>query len=164
MPWHLPEDLAHFRRHTMGHPVIMGRATYESLDERFRPLPGRRNIILTRSGRRFPGAETASSFEEARALVGGELAWVMGGAQVYEAAMPYVDGIIVTDIDIDIGSADAVAPILSDWATPGPRTWEVVGSDPDRGWHQAANGIHYRFTALKRRGTDPWDGNPLANT
>ena len=66
MPWHLPEDLAHFRRLTTGHPVIMGRATWESLGTKYQPLPGRRNIILTRSGMTFPGCETVSSFEEAK--------------------------------------------------------------------------------------------------
>lgn len=163
MPWHLPEDLAHLRRLTMGQPVIMGRATWDSLGEKYQPLPGRRNIVLTRSGDPIVGCETVSSFDEAKELVAGELAWVMGGAQVYEAAMPHIDGIVVTDIDIDVPGADAFAPVLPDWVTSGLPEWEVVRSDPHRGWHTAANGMNYRFTALKRRGTEPWNGDPLAH-
>lgn len=159
MAWHVPEDLAHFKRLTLGHPVIMGRATYDSLGERHRPLPGRRNIVLTRSGQSFPGCETAGSLEEARALIGDEFGWVMGGAQIYEAAVPLLDGYVVTDIDVDVPGADAFAPALPDWSSP---DWELVGADPDRGWHLSSSGLRYRFTALRRRGTDPWGGNSLA--
>ena len=160
MPWHLPEDLRHFKRLTSGHPVIMGMTTWHSLGNN-QPLPGRRNIVLSRSVTDVPGAETAASLDEARALVGDQLGWVMGGAQVYEAAMPYIDGIVVTDIDIDIPDADAFAPALPSWTDAA--AWEIVGSDPDRGWHRSATGLAYRYTALTRIGTTPWAGDPLAH-
>lgn len=153
MPWHLPEDLAHFKRLTSGHPVIMGSRTYDSLGGKYRPLPNRRNIILTRSDREFPGCETVSSIEEVRDMFDGELAWIMGGGQVYEAAMPYLDGIVVTDIDLAVPGADAFAPQLPNW--------DVVGAEPDRGWLTSRTGLRYRFTALARRGSSPWTEDPL---
>lgn len=156
MAWHLPEDLAHFKRLTTSHPVIMGRRTYESLEEKYRPLPGRRNIVVTRTRRLFPGCDVVSSLEEAQQLVGDQLAWVMGGAQIYEASIPLLDGIVVTDIDITVEGADAFAPPL-------PVTgWDIVSADPDRGWHTAKNGMKYRFTALSRRGSSPWETDPLS--
>ncbi|WP_182354505.1 dihydrofolate reductase [Flaviflexus huanghaiensis] len=158
MAWHVPEDLHHFKRLTMGHTVIMGRATYDSFGEKYRPLEGRRNIVVTRSGRTFPGCETAASLEEARDMAGDGLSWIIGGAQIYEQAAPMLDGYVVTDIDVDVPGADAFAPPLPDWSSP---DWEIVGADPDRGWHTSSTGLRYRFTALKRRGTEPWSGNPL---
>ncbi|WP_054952434.1 dihydrofolate reductase [Flaviflexus massiliensis] len=153
MPWHLPEDLAHFKRMTTGHPVIMGSRTYDSLGEKYRPLRGRRNIVITRSNREFPGCETVSSLKQARDMFADELAWIMGGAQIYEAAMPYLDGIVVTDIDMEVEGADAFAPPLPDW--------DVVGAEPDRGWLTSKNGLQYRFTALAKRGSSPWDSDPF---
>ena len=157
MAWHVPEDLEHFKRLTVGHPVIMGRATYDSLGEQYRPLKGRRNIVVTRSGRSFPGCETAASLEEACTLAGEGLVWIMGGAQIYEVAIPMLDGVVVTDIDIDVPGADAFAPPLPNWTSD----WELIGADPDRGWQTSSTGLRYRFTALRRRGTDPWGGDPL---
>ena len=86
MPWHLPEDLAHFRRTTAGAPVLMGRTTWESLPERFRPLPGRANIVVSRQiGYPAPGALVVDSIEAGRAAAGPGRTWVMGGAQIYRA-------------------------------------------------------------------------------
>lgn len=101
MPWHLPEDLAHFRRHTQGCPVIMGRRTWESLPPRFRPLPGRRNIVVTRNAAwRADGAETAPSPEAALALAAGApRVCVIGGAALYAAALPLADTLLLTEID-----------------------------------------------------------------
>ena len=97
LPWHLPEDLAHFKRVTLGHPIIMGRKTFESIG---RPLPGRRNIVVTRNGDwRHDGAETAGSLVDAVALVGSEAACVIGGAQIFAEAMELADRLIVTHID-----------------------------------------------------------------
>lgn len=117
MPWHLPEDLAHFRKTTMGAPVIMGRKTWESLPPRFRPLPGRRNIVITRqSGWHAEGATRAGSLEEALALCGDvPAAWVTGGAEIYRLALPLADTVAVTEIDADY-AGDAFAPQLgADW-------------------------------------------------
>lgn len=105
LPWHLPEDLAHFRRVTQGHPVVMGRRTWDSLPPRFRPLPGRRNIVVTRDvAWRAPGAETAASPAAALALVhDAPRAFVIGGAELYAAALPLADELLLTEIDADAG-------------------------------------------------------------
>jgi len=97
LPWHLPEDLKHFKRLTMGHPVIMGRRTWESLG---RPLPGRENIVVsTRRGYEAPGASLASSLDAALALCVGEpVAFVIGGTRLFEAALPVASGLVMTEI------------------------------------------------------------------
>lgn len=87
LPWHLPEDLAHFKKTTSGCPVIMGRRQWESLPERFRPLPNRRNIVLTRqAGYEAPGAEVVSDLPAALELVSGVDAWICGGGEIYRQA------------------------------------------------------------------------------
>jgi dihydrofolate reductase len=86
LPWHLPADLAHFKRITMGKPILMGRRTFQSIG---RPLPGRRNIVLTRSGFSAPGIEVVRSIDEALALVAAEPELAnIGGAEVLRAALP----------------------------------------------------------------------------
>jgi len=155
MPWHLPEDLAFFRRMTMGHPVIMGRKTWESLSEKYRPLPGRQNIVITRDPDYFlNGALVAHNIDEAynmarlaaKASTGEEdpLVWIMGGAQIYAEALNIADGVVVTDIDLEVPGADAFAPMI-------PFDWETVESDPDRGWHMAENGVRYRMTIYRKK-------------
>jgi dihydrofolate reductase len=100
MPWHLPEDLKHFKKLTLGHPVIMGRRTWESLGK---PLPGRDNIVVTRTGGyEAPGAAVASSLEAALALCAGEpAAFVIGGGELYAAALPLAAGLVMTEIHKD---------------------------------------------------------------
>lgn len=104
LPWHLPEDLAYFRRVTQGHPVVMGRRTWESLPARFRPLPGRRNIVLTRQpGWASDGAETAANWPAAQALLAGqERAFVIGGAEVFRELMPAADELWLTEVQADV--------------------------------------------------------------
>ena len=118
MPWHLPEDLAHFKQLTGASAVIMGRKTWDSLPERFRPLPGRSNIVVTRQGDwQAPGALRAGSLDEALALAAPLSAdvWVMGGAQIYAQALPLADAVEVTEIAQDF-AGDAYAPTLgSEW-------------------------------------------------
>jgi len=99
--WHLPEDMAFFRQTTTGQAVIMGRKTWESLPARFRPLPGRRNIVLTRDPDFLaPGAEIAHSIDDAlRRLPAEAMAFVIGGAQVYAQALPLADELLLTQID-----------------------------------------------------------------
>jgi dihydrofolate reductase len=101
IPWRLPEDLAHFRRATTGHPVIMGRRTWDSLPARFRPLPGRLNIVVTRDAAwRADGAEAAASPAEALARVAAEpRAFVIGGGELYAAVLPQADTLLLTEID-----------------------------------------------------------------
>lgn len=101
--WRLPEDLAFFRRQTQGCPVIMGRKTWDSLPPRFRPLPGRRNIVLTRqAGWATEGAEAVADLDAALALVAdAPKVFVIGGAQVYAAALPRADQLVLTEVERD---------------------------------------------------------------
>ena len=111
MPWHLPEDLAHFKRTTLGCPVIMGRKTWQSLPAKFRPLPGRLNVVVTRQPTwRVDGAIIAHSLPEAFSLCKGqENVWVIGGAEIYAQALPMASSAVVTEIDAHY-DGDAYAP------------------------------------------------------
>jgi dihydrofolate reductase len=104
IPWHLPEDLAFFRDLTMGHPVVMGRRTWDSLPERFRPLPGRANIVVTRNDAwAADGAERAGSLAEALQLASGaDEVFVIGGAEIFAAALPTADRLVLTEVDLDV--------------------------------------------------------------
>ncbi len=101
MPWHLPGDLKHFKALTLGHPVIMGRKTFESIiASTGKPLPGRENIVVSRTpGLEIPGVSIAASLEGALALCVGEtVAFVIGGGEIYKAALPLADGLVITEI------------------------------------------------------------------
>jgi dihydrofolate reductase len=142
MPWHMPEDLAHFKRITLGCPVIMGRKTWDSLPPKFRPLPGRANVVVTRqTDWQADGALRADSLASALALCGDAAhAWVIGGAQLYALAEPLAHTAVITEIDTVL-EGDAFAPHF------GP-TWQETA----RQEHDAANGLHYRFITLTRTG------------
>jgi dihydrofolate reductase len=101
--WHLPEDMKHFRTATQGSPVIMGRKTWDSLPAKFRPLPGRRNIVVTRDPHwRDDGALAADSLDSALAAAGNApRVFVIGGAALYESALPFADELMLTEIDRD---------------------------------------------------------------
>lgn len=106
--WRLPEDLAHFRRATLGHPVLMGRRTWDSLPERFRPLPGRHNLVLSRQpGFTAPGATLVTSLDEAwSAVAAAPEVFVIGGEQIYQATLPRADRLLLTEVDRDyVGDA-----------------------------------------------------------
>ena len=141
LPWHLPEDLAHFKRTTLGCPVIMGRKTWDSLPPRFRPLPGRLNVVLTRDTTwQAEGALGAGSLAQALALCPeGSDAWVIGGAQIYEQALPLASTAVVTEIAQDF-DGDAFAPRL------GPEWVETA-----REQHTSASGLPFAFVTYKRR-------------
>ncbi|MBP6684364.1 MAG: dihydrofolate reductase [Leucobacter sp.] len=144
MPWHLPEDLAHFKRSTLGAPVIMGRRTWESLPERFRPLPGRDNIVVTRDPQyAADGATTAPSLTAALETLDGVDAWIMGGGELYRAAMPHATDLLVTRIELDVADADTFAPDI------GPE-WALVDSGEPL---LAVSGLEYRFERYQRRET-----------
>lgn len=100
MLWHIPEDFAHFKKTTMGHPIVMGRKTWESIG---RPLPGRKNVVVTRSADyEAKGAQTVSSLEAAFALLKDEPeVFVIGGGEIYRAAMPFAATLWITEIDAD---------------------------------------------------------------
>jgi dihydrofolate reductase len=112
MPWHLPQDLAHFKRTTLGCPVVMGRKTWESLPPRFRPLPGRRNVVVTRNPQwQSDGAEAAPSLDTAlERLRDAARVFVIGGGELYAQALPLADGLVLTEVDIDVPDADTHFP------------------------------------------------------
>lgn len=141
IPWRLPEDIAHFKATTLGHPVVMGRRTWDSLPPRFRPLPGRRNVVVTRDPRwAAEGADRAGSVAEAleRAAAGEASAsaqiWVIGGGEIYRAAMAYATTLSVTEVDVTV-KGDTHAP------SPGPG-WGVT---EDQGWQTSVTGLRYRI-------------------
>jgi dihydrofolate reductase len=122
--WHIPEDMQFFRRTTAGSPVIMGRKTWDSLPPRFRPLPGRRNIVVTRQpGWHAPGAENAPSIEEAvKRAADCARVFVIGGAEVYAAALPLADELLLTQIDRDFAGDTRFPPIPDSFAEIGRET------------------------------------------
>jgi dihydrofolate reductase len=146
IPWRLPKDLAHFRELTTGHAVVMGRKTWESIPERFRPLPGRRNVVVTRNpGWAADGAERASSVEDALRLLEGEPeVFAIGGSEVYRAALPLADGLALTEIDEEI-EGDAFFP---DWDRA---AFEEVSRDA----RVSEDGMPFAFVTYARRGTGP---------
>ncbi len=119
MPWHLPEDFAHFKRTTQGHPVIMGRKTWDSIPARFRPLPGRLNMVITHQadwleGQSASGLQAYSSLQAALDAASQHAeVWVIGGAQIYAQALPLAHKLVVTHIDADF-EGDALAPEIDD--------------------------------------------------
>jgi dihydrofolate reductase len=140
LPWHLPEDLAHFKRITLGAPVIMGRKTWDSLPPKFRPLPGRRNIVVTRQPDwQADGAQRAATVEQAIALCGDAAqAWVSGGAEIYRLALPLADTVVVTEIDADF-EGDALAPELAGG-------WREVARES----HTSRTGLPYSFVTYRK--------------
>jgi dihydrofolate reductase len=146
MPWHVPEDLAHFKRTTDGAPVVMGRRTWDALPPRFRPLPGRANIVVTRqTDWTAEGAVRAGSGVEALALAASDAddrVWVIGGAELFARTIDTADLLVVTELDLDV-DGDTHAPARGS-------DWHVVAADPPTGWHTSSSGIRYRFLTLER--------------
>lgn len=134
IPWRLPEDMARFKQLTMGQTVLMGRLTWESLPARFRPLPGRRNIVISRDA-----GYTAEGAEVQTALPAECDGWVIGGAQIYTQALPLATRCEVTEVDIDLPDGDAFAPVLDD-------SWS--GSTGE--WLTSSTGLRYRFCSYTR--------------
>ena len=141
IPWRLPADVAHFKSLTTGHAVVMGRRTWDSLPDRFRPLPGRRNVVVTRNSEwRADGAERAGSLEEALALLADEEhVFVVGGAEIYAAALPHADELVLTEIDLDV-DGDTFFP---DWDRS---AFEVTSREE----HVSAEGTRYVFVTYRR--------------
>ena len=139
IPWQLPEDWVHFKALTMGHTVVMGRRTWESLPAKFRPLPGRRNVVLThQAGFKGDGATVVRSIDEALTEPD---TWVVGGEQIYTLAMPRAGRCEVTEVEIDLRreDGDVVAPVLDE-------TW--VGTTGE--WETSRTGLRYRFHTYLR--------------
>lgn len=143
LPWHLPEELQHFKRLTLGKPIIMGRLTWESLG---RPLPGRPNIVISRSpDYEAPGALVVPDLEAALAhaslLLGADSEiMIIGGAQIYRAALPLADRIYRTRVDVEV-AGDTVFPELD------PTAWRVIES---RSQSSPASGLNYTLEVLVR--------------
>jgi len=146
LPWRLPEDLALFRELTTGSAVVMGRRTWESLPDRFRPLPGRTNVVLTSDPEwTAEGAHRAGGVAE----VLGEhpSVWVIGGGVVYAAFLPHADRLVVTEVDLE-ADGDTWAPTI------GPE-WTLTGRTPDDGWAESATGLGYAVSEYARVAVGP---------
>jgi dihydrofolate reductase len=153
MPWHVPEDLAHFKQLTFGAPVIMGRKTWDSLAPQFRPLPGRRNIVVTRQSRwSAEGAEVAASVDDALAAAANDKAervWVIGGAELFATVIDLADRLEVTELRHAEDTAfvpaddDVRAPVIQ-------TTFRLIAADPAEGEHLSRSGIRYRFLTYTR--------------
>jgi dihydrofolate reductase len=138
LPWHLPEDLAHFKRTTTGHPIIMGRKTFDSIG---RPLPNRRNIVVTRNPDwRHDGVEAVMSLDAAIALVRELPACIIGGAQIFSEALPLVDRLVVTEIAKTF-DCDTFFPAID------PAQWTEVAREAH---HTDAGGFDYAFVTYQR--------------
>jgi dihydrofolate reductase len=139
LPWRLPDDLARFKRLTLGHTVLMGRRTWESLG---RPLPGRRNVVLSHDASfAAPGCEAVHSVREATALAAGSELFVIGGAGVYAAFMPLAERLFITHIDTEV-RGDATFPAID------PGTWRMVEETP--GTVDRRNPLPHRFAVYER--------------
>jgi dihydrofolate reductase len=140
LPWHLPADLKHFKALTLGHTVIMGRKTWESLPAKFRPLPGRRNIVVTRDpSYRAEGAVVAQSLPAAIAAAGSDEAFVIGGAELYAAALPLADRLQLTEINAAF-EGDTWFPAID------PDHWR----ETTREAHRAEAGFGYAFVSYQK--------------
>ncbi|MDT5147502.1 MAG: dihydrofolate reductase [Mycobacterium sp.] len=139
IPWRVPEDLARFKQVTMGHTVVMGRRTWESLPARVRPLPGRRNVVLSRRADfTADGAQVVGSLDEA---LTDPRAWIIGGEQIYLLGLPHATRCEVTEVEIDLprDDDDALAPVLDE-------TW--IGEAGE--WQVSRSGLRYRFHTYRR--------------
>ncbi|WAH96046.1 dihydrofolate reductase [Arthrobacter sp. MMS18-M83] len=151
MPWHVPEDLKHFSALTTGHPVIMGRKTWESFPAKYRPLPGRTNIVVTRQqgwsdSPDATGAVVVSSLDaallESQFAPGGQNVWIIGGGEIYRQSMDIANVAIVTVIDADI-DGDTFAPEFGE-------AWDLESTRPAEGWLTSKNGTNYRIATWRR--------------
>jgi dihydrofolate reductase len=147
IPWRLPEDQARFKALTTGSAVLMGRLTWESLPASVRPLPGRRNLVLTTAADwTATGAERVASVEAAASLAAADL-WVIGGERVYQAALPLAGRAVVTQVDASF-DGDTFAPELD-------ASWHPVDVDPPAGWHVSSTGLRFKVTTFERAGAVP---------
>lgn len=139
--WHLPGDMRHFRETTRGKPVIMGRKTWESLPEKFRPLPGRQNIVISRNpAYAAPGATLAASLEDALKLVEtSDEAFVIGGADLYRQALPFAECLYLTELTADF-EGDTSFPEVP------PTDWK----ETSRSQLAEENGLAYAFVVYQR--------------
>jgi dihydrofolate reductase len=140
IPWQVPEDLIRFKELTIGHTVVMGRRTWDSLPARFRPLPGRRNVVLTHQTDLI--ADGATVVHDLDDGLSDPDTWVIGGEQIYTLALPRATRCEVTEIDIELprDDGDAVAPVLDEMWVGTPGEWQISSA-----------GVRYRFHSYSRR-------------
>lgn len=140
LPWHIPEDLAHFKAMTRGHVVVHGRKSYEALPAKFRPLPGRDNAVLTRDlAYDAPGAEVIHGLEEYLTAATTPV-WIVGGGEVYTQAMEFADLLLITEVDTVIG-ADTYAPTID------PHAWHTHHVTD---WVESTKGLRFRVREYRR--------------
>jgi dihydrofolate reductase len=142
IPWRLPEDQARFKDITMGRTVVMGRLTWESLPAKVRPLPGRRNVVVTRQADyAAEGAQVVGSLDGA---LSDEETWVIGGEQIYALALPIATRCEVTEVEVDLtrDDGDAVAPVLDE-------SWVSTEAE----WQTSSSGLRYRYHSFERVGS-----------
>jgi dihydrofolate reductase len=141
LPWHLPEDLRLFRALTLGSTVVMGRRTWESLPPRFRPLPGRRNVVLSSTlDPAEPGAEAARSVDEV--LARDADLWVIGGGTLYGAFLPHAEEVVVTEVDAQLPG--------DTWAPPLGAGWGRARRLPAGGWLPSRDGLRFAVSLWTR--------------
>ena len=133
--WRIPEDMARFKAVTLGKPVVMGRKTWDSLPAKFRPLPGRRNLVVSRSTSELPGAEVFASLDAALAACAEPEVCVIGGAEIYALALPRADRLALTEVDAAFPDADRHFP-------PWPRG---QFTETAREAHTSATGLRFDF-------------------
>jgi len=137
MPWHVPEDLAHFKKTTLSAPVVMGRKTWDSLPERFRPLPDRENVVITRQQDwTADGARRAA--DVADAVRGLQKVWIIGGAEIFAQVIGHADRLEVTELDLEV-EGDAYAPSKAGWRLVDEGQWQT-----------SRTGIRFRFLGYER--------------
>jgi len=137
---HIAQDQQRFRRETMGHPVLMGRKTWDSLPQRFRPLPGRRNVVITRNPAwHAEGAEVALSLDAALAVLAKEQkVFVIGGGELYAQALPHADELLMTEVQADLDGDTFFPP------------YRHAFMETARERHVAPDGLHYDFVCYRR--------------
>ena len=139
LPWKLPEDLAHFKRVTTGHPIIMGRKTFDSIG---RPLPNRRNIVITRNVQwQHDGVEAVTSVEAAVTLLDGAEGFVIGGAEIYKQSLALTSRLIITEIG-NTYDCDAFFPAID------PQEWQETAREAHV---SATSGLPYALVTLQRK-------------
>jgi len=141
--WHIPEDMKRFKELTLGHPVIMGRKTWESLPERFRPLPGRTNIVVTRqAGYKAEGAQVvdglSDAFLTAQDAEGASETFVIGGSEIYTSALPYATRLYLTLIDATADADVFFPPYENEFS-------KIISNEM-----LESNGLHYRWLTLEK--------------
>lgn len=145
LPWQLPEDLRLFRALTLGSTVVMGRRTWSSLPPSVRPLPGRRNVVLSASlDSAEAGASVAGSVEEILQMR--EELWVIGGGGVYAAFLPHADEVVITEVDARLDG--------DTWAPPLDPEWVLGLRMPETGWFASSAGLRFRVSWWHRATAD----------